>query len=366
MDFQTIIDTYQNVLIQISTPTATGTGFYLQEYDLIVTNQHVVSSNPEVTIKGKLFNKEISRVWYTDVKYDLAFLQAPQNVYLPTITLGNYESLRDGEDVVAIGHPYGLSYTATQGVISKVNRIRNGLHWIQVDAAINPGNSGGPLVDSRGNVIGVNSFIIKDGDNLGFALPSSYLQTALQLYKPNKGTAGARCVSCDSLVTTQNIDSNKYCPSCGAEISLPLLPEKEQEPVGTAKTIEEILKALGKDVKLSRITANRWEVEEGSAKININYNTENYFITGDAYLCKVPNDATKFKALYKYLLEENYNTHELVLSTNQENIVLSCIIYDLYMTLESGKAVFENLFKKADAYDDILKNEYGCLERLEE
>jgi serine protease Do len=366
MDFQEIIDQYQNVLIQINTPTATGTGFYLKEYDLIVTNQHVVDKYPEVTIKGKLFSKAITRVWYTDKKFDLAFLQVPPNVKLPVINIGEYEKLKDGEEVLAIGHPYGLSYTATQGVISKVDRIRNGLHYIQVDAAINPGNSGGPLVDERGKVIGVNSFIIKGGDNLGFALPSSYLQKALDLYLPLKGEPSARCSSCEALVTQHSLENEKYCSSCGAEIALPLMPETEVEVVGIAKTIESILKELGKDIKLSRIVANKWEVIEGSAKINITYNAENNFIAGDAYLCKLPADATKIKGLYKYLLEENYRTNGLVLSTNQENVVLSSIIYDLDMTLEIGKEVFENLFKKADYYDDLLKQEYGCLERLEE
>jgi serine protease Do len=366
MDFQNIINQYQNALVQISTPSATGTGFYLKEFDLIVTNEHVVSVFPEVTIKGKLFEKIISRVWYTDVKYDLAFLQVPQGVAFSDINIGEYERLKDGDEVVAIGHPYGLSYTATQGVISKVNRIRNGLHWIQVDAAINPGNSGGPLVDDRGHVIGVNSFIIKDGDNLGFALPSHYLRTALELYTPSKGDACTRCSSCETLVTPTTLDSEKYCPSCGSEVKLPLLPDKEIEQVGIAKTIEEILKELGKDIKLSRITTNKWEVIEGKAKINITYNPESFFIAGDAYLCKLPNDASKFKDLYKYLLEENYRTHSLVLSTNKENIVLSCIMYDLDMTMETGKDNFQNLFKNADSYNVILKKEYGCLDRLEE
>ncbi len=128
----------------------------------------------------------MSRVWYTDRKHDLAFLQAPPGVELPELPLGRYESLKDGDNVIAIGHPYGLNYTATQGVISKVDRIRDGLKFIQIDAAINPGNSGGPLVNEEGEVIGVNSFIIRGGDNLGFALPVNYLRTALQLYALTK------------------------------------------------------------------------------------------------------------------------------------------------------------------------------------
>ncbi|MBP6430175.1 MAG: trypsin-like peptidase domain-containing protein [Ferruginibacter sp.] len=364
MPSQEIIEKYQDAIIQIATQTGTGTGFYVKEFDVIVTNNHVIEGNAEVTIKGKVFDKALSRVWYTDKKHDLAFLEPPASAVLPPIQLGKYETMKDGDDVVAIGHPYGLNYTATQGVISKVDRIRDGLKFIQIDAAINPGNSGGPLVNDQGEIIGVNSFIIRGGDNLGFALPVSYLRTALELYAPNKGNPSTRCFSCDYLVSPQNIDTEKYCPSCGTEVVLPKMPEKEHEPVGIAKTIEGILKDLGKDIKLARNGANNWEVEEGSAKIKISYNAENYFVTSDAFLCHMPSDATKIKPLYQFLLQENYNLNGLTLSCNGQNIVLSCIMYDLDVTHDTGKQQFERLFKKADEYDDLLKTQYSCLERL--
>lgn len=363
---QQVIEKFQPSIIQIATQSGTGTGFYLKEFDLIITNDHVVDNNAEVTIAGKTFEKVLSRVWYTDRKHDLAFLQAPTNVELPELPLGRYETLKDGDDVLAIGHPYGLNYTATQGVISKVDRIRDGLKFIQIDAAINPGNSGGPLVNEEGEVIGVNSFIIRGGDNLGFALPVNYLRTALQLYAPFKGTPSTRCHSCEFLVMPTNIESEKYCPSCGTEVKLPQMPEKEAEAVGVAKTIEEILRALGKDIKLSRAGVNRWEVKEGSAKIKIAYNPENYFIAGDAYLCQLPPDATKIKPLYQFLLQENYRLNGLVLSCASQNIILSCVIYDLDINKETGTETFNNLFKNADQYDDLLKTQYGCVERLEE
>lgn len=366
MDSQRIIEQYQKAIIQIAAGGGTGTGFYIKEFDLIVTNDHVVAENAEVTIAGKAFDKALSRVWYTDRKHDLAFLEAPRGVDLPEIKLGRYEDMQDGDAVVAIGHPFGLNYTATQGVISKVDRIRDGLKFIQIDAAINPGNSGGPLVNNKGEVIGVNSFIIRGGDNLGFALPVSYLRDALQMYMPNKGQASTRCFSCNYLVTSANIDSKKYCPSCGTEVKLPEIPEKEVEPVGAAKTIEEILKVLGKDVRLAREGVNHWSVKEGSAKIKITYNAENFFIAGDAYLCQMPADASQIRPLYQFLLQENYRVNGMVLSCVKQNIVLSCIMYDLDMTKENGAESFRNLFQQADYYDDFLKKEYGCLDRLEE
>jgi len=366
MPTQDIIEKYQDAIIQIATPGGTGTGFYIKEFDLIVTNNHVVDNAAEVTIQGKLFSKSLSRVWYTDKKHDLAFLEPPPVVLLPAVPLGKYEEMKDGDEIVAIGHPYGLNYTATQGVVSKVDRIRDGLKFIQIDAAINPGNSGGPLVNERGEIVGVNSFIIRGGDNLGFALPVSYLRTALQLYQPNRGAATTRCASCDFLVTEANIDAGKYCPSCGTEVKLPEMPEKEVEPTGVAKTIEAILKSLGKDIKLARNAPNNWEVEEGSAKIKIAYNTENYFVAADAFLCQMPNNAVKIKPLYQFLLEENYRLNGLVISCSGQNIVLSCILYDLDMTVENGKLQFEKLFKTADEYDDMLKRDYECVDRLVE
>ena len=167
-------------------------------------------------------------------------------------------------------------------------------------------------------------------------------------------------------MTAANIDSKKYCPSCGTEVKLPEVPETEAEPVGAAKTVEEILKDLGKDVRLAREGPNIWSVKEGSAKIKITYNPENFFVAGDAFLCQMPSDATKIKPLYQFLLEENYRLNGLVLSCAKQNIVLSCIIYDLDMTKKNGVGTFQNLFQKADHYDDFLKKEYSCLERLEE
>lgn len=366
MNTQQIIELYRPAIIQIATQASTGTGFYVKEFDLIVTNEHVVGKNAEVTIAGRLFDKRLARVWYTDKKHDLAFLQPPLDAQIPEIRLGNYGDMNDGDVVVAIGHPFGLNYTATQGVISKVDRIRDGVKYIQIDAAINPGNSGGPLVSKNGEVIGINSFIIRGGDNLGFALPVSYLREALELYQPYRGEPSTRCHSCNHLVLPSNIEVTKYCPYCGTEVKLPQLPEREAKPFGVAKTVEEILKELGKDVKLARDGNNNWSVKEGNAKIKVNYNPDNYFVAGDAYLCQLPTDSLQIKPLYQFMLQENYKMNNLVLSCVKQNIVLSCIMYDMDMTKEAGIDMFRELFQKADYYDSLLEQQYGCEELLEE
>lgn len=366
MNTQQIIELFRPAIIQIATQNSTGTGFYLKEFDLIITNDHVAGKNADVTIAGRLFEKQLARVWYTDRKHDLAFLEPPAAVQMPEIKLGTYQTIKDGEVVVAIGHPFGLNYTATQGVISKMDRIRDGVKYIQIDAAINPGNSGGPLVNKEGQIIGINSFIIRGGDNLGFALPVSYIREALELYLPYRGQPSTRCHSCNNLVLASNIEAKKYCPYCGTEVKLPQPPERETKPVGIAKSVEEILQELGKDVKLARDGNNNWSVKEGTAKIKINYNPDNYFVAGDAYLCQLPGDTAQIKPLYQFLLQENYKMDSLVLSCVKQNIVLSCIMYDMDMTKEAGIEMFRDLFQKAYYYDELLEKEFGCLELLEE
>src|SRR4028119_1942685 len=100
MTTQQIIELYRPAIIQIATQTSTGTGFYLTELNLIATNQHLAGPHAEVTIAGRLFEKRLARVWYTDKKHDLAFLQSPEDVNLAEVKLGDYRSLRDGEVVV--------------------------------------------------------------------------------------------------------------------------------------------------------------------------------------------------------------------------------------------------------------------------
>jgi serine protease Do len=256
-----------------------------------------------------------------------------------------------------------LKFTATEGIVSKAKRLHNGLNYIQIDAAINPGNSGGPLVNNNGEVIGINTFIIAGGNNLGFALPNEYLIESLNEYKEHFGEMAVRCSSCMNIVTQQNIDG-EYCPFCGTKVVLPLLKKDEEyKPVGVSAIIENILTELGKDVKLARRGQYGWEVKEDSATIKINYN-ENGFIVGDAYISRLPK--VNIGALYEFLLKENYNTEGILFCVSNQDIILSSLIFEQYLTFDTGKTIFNNLFKKADYYDDFLIQNYGCLPRATE
>lgn len=361
MDVQEIIDKFQPIIIQIATPQGTGTGFFVKKENLIITNDHVVKGNSEVVISGKSLQKQMATVMFNDPKYDLAFVHVPDGTDMPDMHLAAGKEVRDGETVLAIGHPYGLNYTATEGIVSKAKRLQKGINYIQIDAAINPGNSGGPLVNTNGEIVGVNTFIIAGGDNLGFALPVQYLTEDLNDYKQFFGTYVQKCHSCSYMVTAENIDG-QYCPNCGTKLEMPALKKDgEYKPTGAALTIETILEQLGKDVKLARRGPYAWEVEEGSARIFINYNQDG-FIVCDSFLCTLPK--TNIGPMYEFLLRENYTMESMMFSVSNQDIVLSTFIFDQYLTFETGLETLKNLFKNADKYDSMLIEQYGAQKRV--
>ena len=112
-------------------------------------------------------------------------------------------------------------------------------------------------------------------------------------------------------------------PNCGTKIEFPKVdaPDDGAAVSGMAKTIEDILTKLGYNAELARSGGNRWEVEEGSAKIKITYNPDNYFIISDAILCQLPRQ--NIPAVYQFLLHENYTMHSKLFSLQGDNIVLS-------------------------------------------
>ncbi len=163
-----------------------GTGFIVDSDGLVLTNNHVVDGATEVEVQladGREFRAEIVG---TDPSTDLALLRIDAGG-LPTVRWGDSEDLRPGEWVVAVGNPFGLTSTITAGIVSATGRSRVGIadyeDFIQTDAAINPGNSGGPLVNLRGEVVGVNTAIAsRNGGNLGvgFAIPSNLARDIME------------------------------------------------------------------------------------------------------------------------------------------------------------------------------------------
>ncbi len=352
-----ILETFAPVLIQIATPHSTGTGFFLQEHNVIVTNEHVIRGNRRVVINGSGVNKQLVEVLYIDPKFDLAFLKAPSEPLPSVRLLEDEESLAEGAPIVAIGHPFGLKLSATNGIVSNLRHQMGDIRYIQHDAALNPGNSGGPLITMEGKIAGVNTFIMRDGNSIGFSLPASYLKLTIEEFEMGGSVHAARCYSCTNLVFQDTI-TDKYCPHCGAKIELPNQVE-DYEPIGVNKTVEDMLSELGHPVELSRIGPHHWQIEQGSAKITLRYHDHTGLIIGDAFLAQLPKKT--IAPIYKFLLEENHRLKHLSLSIRANDIILSLIIYDRYLNVETGKQMIQYLFTKADYYDNILVERYGAI-----
>jgi serine protease Do len=162
-----------------------GSGFIIDGVGLILTNHHVVENASKITVSLSDDHTFEAQVIGTDPKTDIALLKINAGYTLPTVPLGNSETLEIGEGVLAIGNPFGLEHTVTSGIVSaKGRRIGAGPYdnFIQTDASINPGNSGGPLINRRGEVVGVNTAIFSRGGGnigIGFAIPVNLVKELL-------------------------------------------------------------------------------------------------------------------------------------------------------------------------------------------
>jgi serine protease Do len=159
-----------------STRTSLGSGVIVDDKGTILTNEHVILRGAEITVTlhdGRDFEAELLG---SDADSDLAVLRLQTGETLPHVELGRSDDLMIGETVIAIGNPFALSHTVTTGVVSAIGRSirdqeRTYVDLIQTDASINPGNSGGPLLNIKGELIGINTAIYGKAQGIGFAIP---------------------------------------------------------------------------------------------------------------------------------------------------------------------------------------------------
>ena len=188
------IDPFQNPLFrrffgdevpsQERMETGTGSGFILSEDGKLITNAHVIDGADMVKVTLKDGRSYDGKVMGTDAITDVAVIKI-EATDLPTVQIGSSEELVPGQWAIAIGNPLGLDNTVTAGIISAIDRSSaqvgipsKRVRFIQTDAAINPGNSGGPLLNDRGQVVGINTAIRADAQGLGFAIP---IETAFRI-----------------------------------------------------------------------------------------------------------------------------------------------------------------------------------------
>ncbi len=193
-------------VVLIKTPSGLGSGFIIHPDGYLMTNDHVIAGENEVTVT--VFGEGTERQTYSNVRIlaasadlDLALLkiETPDKKQFPTVPIGDADDLKQGQPVFAIGAPLGLERSVSEGIVSLRNRQEEGHIYIQTTTQINPGNSGGPLFNLRGEVVGVNNMkIVETGaEGLGFAIPTTVLKNFLKnrdtyAFDPANPNAGFR------------------------------------------------------------------------------------------------------------------------------------------------------------------------------
>lgn len=174
--------------------SSVGSGVCVTENGYILTNSHVVNDCNDIILYLSDKSQTSAEIIYEDTVLDLAILKSKKNI--PYLNIGDSDDLSVGEDILAVGTPLSLTlvHTFTKGIVSALNRTlkisgTSGEGYmqnlIQHDASLNPGNSGGPLINSRGEVVGINTLKISSGEGIGFAIPSKSFKSLLSSFASN-------------------------------------------------------------------------------------------------------------------------------------------------------------------------------------
>jgi Do/DeqQ family serine protease len=199
--------------------SSVGSGVIVDRSGLVITNNHVIENMTEVKVALADRREYEAQIVLRDARTDLAVLKLKNAGDLQVLELGDSEALQVGDLVLAIGNPFGVGQTVTQGIVSALARTQVGVSdyqfFIQTDAAINPGNSGGALVDMQGHLVGINTAIFSrsgGSHGIGFAIPSTMVRAVLE-----SARGGARSVRRPWLgATLQGVD-NEIAASLGLE-----------------------------------------------------------------------------------------------------------------------------------------------------
>lgn len=331
-----------------------GSCFYLKDYDLFVTNSHVVEGFRQVTLEDQHRNRCIAKVILADPDLDLALLKAQGDFsFLPRLQLAPEEAVIGGKIRVA-GYPFGIPFTVTEGSVSSPRQFMDGHYRIQTDAAVNPGNSGGPMFNEKGEVMAVTTSKFTNADNMGFGIPVGNLRPLLEHSRQiDKEQLSLQCSCCEEIIT----GDKDYCPSCGNK--LPFYLFEERSLTDLAVYCEKAIENMGIDPILARNGHESWTFHKGEAELRLFvYQQEFLFFTSPINVLPKKN----FGPLLRYLLTTTDTApYQLGLDGNQiflsYRIHLSDILQDKEHRIQ--KKITE-MSSQADRFAHFLAQHFGC------
>lgn len=343
-------------IYKVNHADGTGSCFYLKQYDLFVTNYHVVEGFKKMAIQDNDKNLFLADVVLVSPDLDIALLSAKGDFSnLPEIKMPKSgENVKIGQKLNVAGYPFGMPFTVTEGTVSAPKQLIRNKYYIQTDAAVNPGNSGGPMFDENNNLVAITASKITDADNMGFGIPVTGLSKILEDIKSlDKSKYNVQCGSCETLIC----EETEYCPSCGEKIAENIFMELQLTEF--AKFCEEAIEDMGINPVLARVGYESWKFHKGSSEIRM-------FVYDRSYLiCTSPINILPKKDLepvLKFLLSGSTQPYQLGVENNQifisYRIHLSDILCEKYA--KELRSHITNFAFKADEMDNFLSENYGC------
>ncbi len=347
-------DIISEVVFKVNHAGGSGSCFYLKQYNLFVTNFHVVEGFQEVAIENAKKDRFLAKVVLINPQSDLAFLSSDADFSnLPLLELNNGDELKIGDRISVVGYPFGMPYTVTDGTVSAPKQLMDGKTYIQTDAAVNPGNSGGPMFNQESKVIGITVAKFDDADNMGFGIPIDMLEKMLeQVDKIDRTKFAVECSTCHALIT----EKTQYCPSCGNKINDKLFDKKPLTEL--AQFCEEAIVDMGLNPVLARKGNESWQFHKGSAEIRM-------FVYGRDYLFATsPTNLLPDKdlePLLRYLLSADLKPFILGIQGSEIYISYRVHLSDVFSDeKETIKHNITNLALKSDELDNYLADIFGC------
>ncbi len=340
-------------VFKINTSSGTGSGFYLRDKNILVTNFHVVQGYRTVAVEDRAKERYLATVVFVNPTTDLAFLQPVRNLNIYPRIFDNFAPVRERERVYVLGFPFGMPYTETEGIVSSPRQLMGGRYYIQTDAAVNPGNSGGPVVNASGQLVGITTAKFTEAENVGFAIPVNDLQEDLESFNYNREmTYAVKCSSCKNLIFTKT----EYCNNCGNSIDSSVFDEISPNELG--KFIEQALGSAEINPVLARSGEDYWNFYHGSTMITIYFHDREYL-----YALSPINElpTSNLEKLLKYILSAPLPAYKLGIFDNKIYIFYRIHMSDMFSAYADDVRKVLSVFPlKADEMSRFFQEQFNC------